>query len=200
MNFQAIRAIYIYEISRTRRTLLQSIVSPDPVDLTLFCRLRLGDRLAHLACRRGELWCLHRARADHAQPADAEHQQRLVRHLFSALCGNDLRDFVGADLGCRDRHRLCRRGGVEINRSRPADARHGGALHQHAYPASVLDAGVSGSDQRHLQPFRLRHRHLGGQFREAAIDSTSDRNAADLSRWQLLFDRYAAAVLAQRHA
>ena len=28
MNLQAIRAIYLFEMSRTRRTLLQSVVSP----------------------------------------------------------------------------------------------------------------------------------------------------------------------------
>ena len=49
---------------------------------------------------------------------------------------------------------------------------------------------------RHVQPVRLHHRHLGRRFRKAAADPAADRHAADLPRRQLLFDRHAAAGLA----
>ena len=68
MNVHAIRAIYFFEMRRTWRTLLQSIVSP--VISTSRC-LRRGDRLAHDGDRRDQLRRLHRARPDHAVPADA---------------------------------------------------------------------------------------------------------------------------------
>ena len=52
MNFHAIKAIYTFEMARTFRTLLQSIVSPVDLDLALFRRVRRGDRLAHQGDRR----------------------------------------------------------------------------------------------------------------------------------------------------
>ena len=47
MNCHAIRAIYTFEMARTFRTLMQSIVAPVHLDLALLRRVRLGDRLAH---------------------------------------------------------------------------------------------------------------------------------------------------------
>ena len=57
----------------------------------------------------------------------------------------------------------------------------------------VLDLG-------HLQPHRLHPRHLGRWIREAAGGAFADHHAADLSGGQLLLDRHAAAVLADRGA
>ena len=50
MNFQAIRAIYIYEMSRTRRTLLQSIVSPILSTALYFVVFgsAIGSRISHV--------------------------------------------------------------------------------------------------------------------------------------------------------
>ena len=53
------------------------------VDLALFRGVRRGHRLAHHAGRGDQLWRLHRSRADHAVAADAEHLERVVRHLLS---------------------------------------------------------------------------------------------------------------------
>ncbi len=61
------------------------------VDLALFRGVRRRDRLAHHRDRRRALRHVHRARPDHADAADAERRQRLVRHLFSALHRHDLR-------------------------------------------------------------------------------------------------------------
>lgn len=50
MNFQAIRAIYVYEMSRTRRTLLQSIVSPILSTALYFVVFgsAIGSRISHV--------------------------------------------------------------------------------------------------------------------------------------------------------
>ena len=103
MNLHAIRAIYLFEMARTWRTLLQSIVVAGDLDLALLRRVRLGDRLAHGGDRRRQLRRLHRAGPDHAVAADAEHLQRLVRHLLPEVHRHDLRAAVGAGLVRRDR-------------------------------------------------------------------------------------------------
>ena len=89
------------------------------VDVALFHRLRRGDRLAHRPDRRRQLRRLHRAGADHAAAADAVDRQRLVRHLLPALHRHHLRAPVGADLAARDRARLRRRRGDEVDHPRP---------------------------------------------------------------------------------
>ena len=98
MNLHAVRAIYRFEMARTWRTLLQSIVSPVHLDVALLRRVRRGDRLAHHRDRRRQLRRLHRAGPDHAVAADAEHLQRLVRHLLPEVHRHDLRAAVGAGL------------------------------------------------------------------------------------------------------
>ena len=68
------------------------------LDLALFRRVRRGDRLAHHRDRGRHLRRLHRAGPDHAVAADAEHLERLVRHLLPALHRHDLRAPLGAGL------------------------------------------------------------------------------------------------------
>ena len=63
MNLHAIRAIYRFEMARTWRTLMQSIVSPVISHLAVLRGVRLGHRLAHPRGRRRQLRRLHRARA-----------------------------------------------------------------------------------------------------------------------------------------
>ena len=64
MNLQAIRAIYMFEMSRTRRTLLQSIVSP--VISTSLYFVVFGAAIG-------------------SDAAAAERHERLVRHLLPPL-------------------------------------------------------------------------------------------------------------------
>ena len=85
MNFYAIRAIYKFEMARTGRTLLQSIVSP-VVSTSLYFVVfgaAIGSRIT--PDRGRQLWHLHRAGADDAVGADAEHHERLVRHLLPEI-------------------------------------------------------------------------------------------------------------------
>ena len=99
MNLHAIRAIYLYEMARTGRTLWQSVVAPVVTDLALLHRLRRGDRHAHRRDRGRGLRRLHRAGPGDADAADAERVERLVRHLHAALHRDHLRDAVGAGVG-----------------------------------------------------------------------------------------------------
>ena len=90
----------------------------------LFRRVRRGDRLAHQRSRRRELWRVHRAGPHHAVASDAEHLQRLDRHLLSQIHRHDLRAPVGADVVDRGGLRLCRRGGDQVGRHRAHHSHH----------------------------------------------------------------------------
>ncbi len=94
MNGQAIKAIYLFEMARTWRTLWQSIVSP-VISTSLYFVVfgaAIGARMQEID---GVAYALSSCRADHALAADAEHLQRVLRHLFPALHRHDLRGFVG---------------------------------------------------------------------------------------------------------
>ena len=136
-------------------------LSPVLSTVALFHRLRRRHRLAHPGVGRRQLWRLHRAGADHAVAADAERLQRLVRHLLPALHRHHLRTAVGAGVAVRDRDRLCRRGGDQVDDHRPDHPGDRAPVRAAAHRAPVLDDGVSGADRRHVQPVRLHHRHLG---------------------------------------
>ena len=74
MNLPAVRAIYNFEMARTGRTLMQSIVSP-VISTSLYFVVfgaAIGSRISR--DRRRVLRRLHRAGADHADAADAEHR------------------------------------------------------------------------------------------------------------------------------
>ena len=97
-------------------------------------------------------------------------------------------------------HRLCRRGGHQVDHPGRHHPRDGGLLRAAADRASGLDGGLPGADGGDLQPARLHHRHLGRRLREAAGGAAAHHHAADVPRRQLLFDRRAAAGLADGHA
>ncbi len=59
--------------------------------------------------------------------------------------------------------------------------------------ASGLGRVLPGVDLDRLQHVRLHHRHLGQELRAAELHPHADRDAADLPRRRLLFDRHAAA-------
>ena len=74
MNLRAVRAIYTFEMARTGRTLLQSIVSP-VISTSLYFVVfgaAIGSRITEI--EGVQLRRLHRAGPDHADAADAEHR------------------------------------------------------------------------------------------------------------------------------
>ena len=96
--------------------------------LALLRGVRLGHRLAHDRRRRRALRRLHRAGPDHAVAVHREHLQRLVRHLLPEVHRHDLRAAVGAGLVPRDRPRLRRRGGDQVDHPGPDHPGHGALL------------------------------------------------------------------------
>ncbi len=82
MNWHAVRAIYRFEMARTFRTLVQSILTPVLTTSLYFVVFgsAIGSRMTEIG---GVPFArLHRARPDHAVGAHREHRQRLLRHLL----------------------------------------------------------------------------------------------------------------------
>ncbi len=85
MNLRAVQAIYSFEMSRTRRTIWQSIVSPVLSTSLYFVVFgaAIGSRITQIEGVSYGAFIV--PGSDHADAVDAEHHERLVRHLFSAL-------------------------------------------------------------------------------------------------------------------
>ena len=90
MNHRAVRAIYTFEMARAWRTLLQSIVSP-VISTSLYFVVfgaAIGSRITQIEGVTYGAFIV--PGPDHADAADAERDERLVRHLFPALHRHDL--------------------------------------------------------------------------------------------------------------
>ena len=171
------------------------------LDLALFRGVRRGHRLAHHRDRGRELRRLHRAGPDHADAADAERRPtprsastfpKFIGTIYEILSApvssfEIVLGYVGA----------AATKSIILGLIILATA---GLFVPLQHRPSGLDGGVPGADRGDLQPVRLHHRHLGGRLREAAGRAAAGHHAADLPRRQLLFDRHAAAVLADGHA
>src|SRR5262245_717683 len=164
--------------------------------VSLFRGVRRGDRLAHHGDRRRPLWRIHRSRPYHADAANTEHDECLLRHLFPAFYRDDLRDSLGARVSLRDRARLCRGGGHEVDHSRSNHPGNVLALCAVANRASLLDGGISVADSGDIQLARFHYRHLGRRLRAASNGSAADHHTADLSGWNLLLYQRPSADLA----
>ena len=128
MNVHAIRAIYRFEMARTWRTLMQSIVSPVLSTSLYFVVFgaAIGSRMTEVDG--DQLRRLHRPGADHAVAADTEHLQRVVRHLLPEVLGDDLRAPVCADFVLRDCRQLCWRRRDQVDHSRADHPGHRGSV------------------------------------------------------------------------
>ena len=85
MNYRAIRAIYLFEMARTWRTLLQSIVSP-VVSTSLYFVVfgaAIGSRITEVEGVSYGTFIVPGLVM--LSVLDAEHRQRLVRHLFPEI-------------------------------------------------------------------------------------------------------------------
>ena len=200
MNLHAIRAIYRFEMARTWRTLMQSIVSP-VISTSLYFVVfgaAIGSRIPEIDGVSYGAFIV----------PGLIMLSLLTQSISNASFGIYFPKFTGTIYEllsapvsyARDRGRLRRRGGDQVDHARPDHPGHGGAVRAAADRASGVDAAVPGADGGDLQPVRLHHRHLGRRLREAADRAAADRHAADLPRRQLLLDRHAAAVLADGHA
>ena len=118
MNLHAIRAIYRFEMARTRRTLMQSIVSP-VISTSLYfvvfgaaigSRITQVDGISYGAFIVPGLIMLSLLTQSISNASFGIYFPEVHRH--------DLRAAVGADLVLRDRRRLRRRGGDQVDHPR----------------------------------------------------------------------------------
>ena len=125
LNVHAIRAIYLYRDGANPAHGGAERRLAGAVDLALFRGVRRGDRLAHVGSRRRQLWRLHRARPDHAAVLTQSMSNASFGIYFPRFVGTIYEIAVGAGFCRRDRDRLCRRGGDQIDHDRPDHAGHG---------------------------------------------------------------------------
>ena len=118
MNLHAVRAIYRFEMARTRRTLMQSIVSP-VISTSLYfvvfgaaigSRIPEVDGVSYGAFIVPGLIMLSLLTQSISNASFGIYFPQVHRH--------DLRAAVGAGLAARDRARLCRRGGDQVDHAR----------------------------------------------------------------------------------
>ena len=184
------------------RTLLQSIASP-VISTSLYFVVfgsAIGSRMAR--DRRRQLRRLHRAGPDHAVAPDREHLQRLVRHLHAASSPGTIYELLSAPISAVEIvHRLCRRGGDQVDHPGPDHPGHGAAVR--AASRSRTRSGWLAFLVLTSVTFSLFGFIIGiwaDGFEKLQIVPADDRHAADLPGRQLLLDRHAAAALAEDHA
>jgi hypothetical protein len=183
-----------------RRTLLQSIVSPVISTSLYFVVFGARDRLAHHRDRRRRLRRVHRAGLIMLMLLTQSTANASFGIYFPALRRHDLRAPVGARLVSRD--------GLGFVGAAATKSIILGLI-------VLLTAGL-------FVPLRIAHPvwmitfllltaitfslfgfiigGLGGRIREAAGYPVADHHSADLPRRHLLFDRCAAAALAENRA
>ena len=173
MNVHAMRAIYRFEMARTARTLMQSIVSP-VVSTSLYFIVfgaAIGTRIPEVGGVSYGAFIV----------PGLVMLSLLTQSISNASFGIYFPKFTGTIYEllsapvshAGDRARLRRRGGHQIGGAGADHPRHRMAVRAAAHRASAVDGAVPGADVGHVQPDRLHHRHLGRRFREAAGDSAA---------------------------
>ncbi|MGY3391131.1 hypothetical protein ACVWW6_003722 [Bradyrhizobium sp. USDA 3311] len=196
MNHRAIRAIYLFEMARTWRTLLQSIVSP-VVSTSLYFVVfgaAIGSRISQVeGVSYGTfivpgLIMLSVLTQSIANASFGIYFPKFTGTIYEILSAPiSYFEIVLGYVGAAATKSIIL--GLIIL------ATAGLFVPLHIHP-SGLDAGLPGADGGDVQPVRLHHRHLGRRVREAADDPDAGGDAADLPRRQLLFHRHAATHLA----
>ena len=196
MNLPAVSAIYQFEMARSGRTLLQSMVSP-VISTSLYFVVfgaAIGSRITEIeGVRYGAfivpgLIMLTLLTQSISNASFGIYFPRFTGTIYELLSApisylEIVLGYVGA----------AATKSIILGLIILATARLFVPLR---HRAPVLDDRVPGADRGDVQPVRLHHRHLGRRLREAAARAAADHHAADLSRRHLLFDQHAAAVLA----
>ncbi len=164
LNLHAIRAIYVFEMARTFRTLMQSIASP-VISTSLYfvvfgaaigSRIQEIDGISYGAFIIPGLIMLSLLTESISNASFGIYMPKYSRH--------HLRNPLRAHLRRRDRDRLCRRGGDEVADPRHPHPHHRALLRRLRDPASLLDGALPRPHGAHLLHVRLRARRLGRQF------------------------------------
>ncbi len=111
MNLRAVRTIYRFEMARTGRTLMQSIISP-VISTSLYFVVfgaAIGSRITEIE------GVSYGAFIVPGLVMMMLLTQSTAKHLLPQVRRDDLRAAVGADLLHRNRARLCRRGGDQVD-------------------------------------------------------------------------------------
>ena len=189
LNLHAVRAIYLFEMARTGRTLMQSIVSP-VISTSLYFVVfgaAIGSRITEIegvsygAFIVPGLIMLTLLTQSVSNASFGIYFPKFVGTIYELLSAPI--SFVEIVIGYVG---AAATKSIILGLIILATAGFFVPLRDRA---SVLDAGVPGADRRDLQPVRLHHRHLGGRLREAAGHPAAHHHAADLPRRQLLFAR-----------
>jgi len=156
MNVTAIRAIYKFEMSRTRRTLMQSIIAP-VISTALYFVVSARRSAAHIRSRGRHLRRLHRPGARHAVASDARASSNASRHLLPKFTGT-IYELSRRRCPIRDRRELRGGGSDQVVASASSSSRRS------LWCRCVSSFGLSSVRPGDLQPRRFHHRHLGGRF------------------------------------
>ena len=144
---RAVHAIYGFEMARTGRTIWQSIVSP-VISTSLYFVVfgaAIGSRITQIegvtygAFIVPGLIMLTLLTQSTMNASFGIYFPRFTGTIYEILSAPVSR--------IRDRARLCRRGGDQVDHPRPDHPRHVLAVRAAAHRASVLDGGISGADR-----------------------------------------------------
>ena len=164
MNLRAVQAIYLFEMARTWRTLLQSIVSP-VVSTSLYFVVfgaAIGSRITEVeGVSYGTfivpgLVMLSVLTQSIANASFGIYFPKFVGTIYEILSApisyfEIVIGYVGA----------AATKSIVLGLIILATA---GAVRAAAHPSSLVDADLPGADGGDLQPVRLHHRHLGRRF------------------------------------
>ena len=200
MNVRAIRSIYVFEMSRTGRTLFQSIVSP-VVSTSLYfvvfgaaigTRIQEIEGVSYGAFIVPGLIMLMILTQSTANASFGIYFPKFTGTIYELLSAPvSFIEIVIGYVGAAATKSIIL--GLIILATAwlfvPLRIDH---------PVFML--ALPGAHRRHLQPARLHHRHLGRRVRAASAHPAARDHAADLPRRHVLFDRRAAAGLADDRA
>ena len=178
MNLHAVRAIFRFEMARTWRTLMQSVISP-VISTSLYFIVfgaAIGSRIPQVEGVSYGAFIVPGL-------IMLSLLTQSVRHLLSQIQRHDLRTTLSPGLcpGSRVELRRCSR--HKVDHARADYSAYLWPVCAATSCSPVLDAPISRSDLSHLQPGRFHYRHLGGWLREATGRATIDHHALDLSGW-----------------
>jgi hypothetical protein len=187
MNFEAIKSIYSFEMARTRRTLLQSVVSP-VISTSLYfivfgaaigSRINLVEGVSYGAFITPGLIMLTLLGQCISNGSFGIYFPKFTGTIYEVLSAPvAMTEIVLGYVGAAATK------GMLIGLIILATA------------SFFVDIRIEHADGGHFQPVRFHDRHLGREFRAAEPHPDAGRAAAHLPWRQLLFYQHAATVLA----
>ena len=198
MNWFAVRAIYKYEMARTFRTLLQSLVAP-VVSTSLYfvvfgtaigSRIETVEGVDYGAFIVPGLIMLTVLMQSISNASFGIYFPKFIGTIYELLSAPiSFLEIVIGYVGAAATKSFMIGLIILATANLFVDAPRG---------APLRDAGLSGADLHQLQPLRLHHRHLGQELRAAPTRAAARHLAPGLSRRRLLLDRHAAAASGRR--